>query len=129
MTTCPPETAPVIFHATSALLAAEFWMWSQLHVWNDNKQIPVTYGLPSLLKPGDTLGMTVFPNGELHVYYNDQDVGTPFKIVPVDRPIYGVIDVKKAQCGGGSYRLGMKLLCFDIIILIIFVFCTEPEVS
>ena len=38
--------------------------------------------------------MAVYPNGELHVFANGQDVGTPWSNLPTDTPLYGVVGLE-----------------------------------
>ena len=116
MTTSPPDTAPLFQSLTDALHRSKFWVWSHDNVWNDGKPANVHFNIRksdgTSLKVGQTLGMAVFPNGELHVYFDGKDVPTSWKNLPTDKMLYGVVGLDNA--GGdpsGSFELGM---CVDM---------------
>ena len=91
-------------------------MWFHNNVWNNGKYKEVQFNIEdshgSNLKDGQTLGMAVFPNGELHVYVDGRDVGTPWKNLPTDKPLYGVVGLENYNVQTrGSFKLGMTTCC------------------
>ena len=71
LTTSPPGTAPLFRWLTEAVYRPDYWLWSHNNVWNDGKLVTIPFNIQesdgTTLKVGQTLGMAVFPNGELCV--------------------------------------------------------------
>ena len=114
LTTSPPGTAPLFQWLTEAAYRSDYWVWSHDNVWNDGKPVKVTFNIQesdgTALKVGQTLGMAVFPNGELCVYVDGKDMGTPWKNLPVDKLLYGVVGLENTGGGvNGSFELGTFL--------------------
>ena len=112
LTTSPPDTASLFEWLTSAIYLPDYWVWFYSHVWNNGNQIRVQFNIEesggSNLKVGQTLGMAVFPNGDLHVYVDGRDVGMPWKNLPTDKPLYGVVGLENSGAQTrGSFKLGI----------------------
>ena len=110
LTTSPPDTAPLFQWLTEAVYRSDYWVWSHDNVWNDGKQVKVQFNIQesdrsNLKLNSQTLGMAVFPNGALHVYVNGKDVGTPWKNLPTDKPLYGVVGLGSGTADG-TFKLG-----------------------
>ena len=52
-------------------------------------------GLPDLddLTPGQSVGVAVTPEGELHIFFNRKHLCQIANDIPVDTPIWGVADI------------------------------------
>ena len=52
-------------------------------------------GLPYLydLTPGQSVGVTVTPKSKLHIFFNGIHLGQIGNDIPVDTPIWGVVDI------------------------------------
>jgi hypothetical protein len=83
-----------------------YWEWFAAHVWNGGDQVSVGFNIQGDLTANQTMAMAVYPNGELHVYADGKDVGTPWKNLPVDLPLYGVIGLENLGVSYGSFQLG-----------------------
>jgi hypothetical protein len=81
-----------------------YWEWFAAHVWNGGDQIPVGFNVGDL-NVNQTIAMAVDHNGELHVYTDGKDVGTPWNNLPVHVPLYGVIGLENSG-NYSSYQLG-----------------------
>ena len=57
------------------------------------------------LKVGQTLGMSVLPSGELHVYVDGEDIGTPWKNLSIDKPFYGVVGLENFSRSTYAWQL------------------------
>ena len=57
-------------------------------------------------KLGQTFGVAVFTSGELHVYVDGEDIGTPWKNLPTDKPFYGVVGLENFGTYGSQFELG-----------------------
>lgn len=111
MTTCPPETAPLYSKISDAFSSTQFWVWSQSVVWHGGKSTNVDFDIePNSLKVGQKLGISTFPNGELHVYVDGKDVGTPWNNLPTDTPLYGVVGLGETGDNHSSFMLSMNLV-------------------
>ena len=91
MTTISPDKALLYKWLSSAIYNPHFWVWFSGHVWNGGHQIAVGYDIQKDVKNNHSLAMAVYPNGELHVFANGQDVGTPWSNLPTNTPLYGVV--------------------------------------
>ena len=96
---------------------SDYWVWFRSHVWNNGKQIGVLFNIEksggSNLKVDQTLGMAVFPNGDLHVYVDGRDVGMPWKNLPTDKPLYGVVGLENlGEQTRGNFKLGTFFVRF-----------------
>ena len=85
-----------------------FWVWFSGHVWNGGHQVAVGYDIQKDVKNNHSLAMAVYPNGELHVFANGQDVGTPWSNLPTDTPLYGVVGLDNDGVYG-KVKLGKHL--------------------
>ena len=52
-------------------------------------------GLPRLigLTPGQSVGVAVTHKGELHIFFNGKHLGQIANNIPIDTPIWGVVDM------------------------------------
>ena len=112
LTTSPPDTAPLFKWLTNAIYDPNYWVWFHNNVWNSGKPASVQFNIEesggSNLKVGQVLSMSVFPNGELHVYVDGKDMGAPWKNLPTDKPIYGVVGLENSGSSTrGSFKLGI----------------------
>ena len=57
-----------------------------------SKKLGFTLGSTSVR--GHFVGMTVYPNGELHVLVDNADIGTPWSNLPTDKPLYAVVGME-----------------------------------
>ena len=103
LTTIPPDQAQLYEWLTNAIYNPHFWVWYSSQVWNGGNQIAVEYDIQKDLQGNHSLAMGVYPNGELHVFANGKDVGTPWRNVPVDVPVYGVVGLENASFKLGKY--------------------------
>ena len=105
----PPDTAPLFKWLTNAIYRSDYWVWFHNNVWNKGKPASVQFNIEenygTNLKIGQTLGMAVFPSGELHVYVDGRDVGTPWKNLPIHTPLYGVVGLENFG-ENSSFKLG-----------------------
>ena len=51
------------------------------------------------------LGMVVYPDRELHLLVDENDIGTPWSNLPPDQPLYGVVGLEN-----GGYNTRAKLV-------------------
>ena len=102
LTSCSSESAEIFKGLSSAIHNPIYWTWLQGHVWNNSNQVEVQKNISSL-GDGNTVGMAVYPNGELHIYFNRKYIGAPFKNLPVSLPLYGVIGTS-----AGMYQIGKE---------------------
>ncbi len=111
LTVSSPADAFKFKYPSSAIYSPDYWVWFNDQIWNNNIQIQVPHGIPGSLHNGDTVGMAVFPNGELHVYLNGKDIATTFNNLPVNSFLYGFVGI---NTGGLYYSGTMKLGNFYI---------------
>ena len=111
MTTVQPAQQTLQEWLTNMIWAENYWVWFHDHVWNHGTQMLVGFGIESDLKSANqTLSMGIYPNGELHVFADGNDVGTPFQNLPTDIPIYGVVGLENyGPSTRGSFKLGKQL--------------------
>ena len=108
MTTISPDKALLYKWLSSAIYNPHFWVWFSGHVWNGGHQIAVGYDIQKDVQNNHSLAMAVYPNGELHVFANGKDVGTPWSNLPTDTPLYGVVGLENDGVYG-SFKLGKHL--------------------
>ena len=105
LTTLTPDKAPLYKWLTNAIYDPHYWEWFSGHVWNGGNQKAVEYDIQNDVGNNHSLGMAVYPNGELHVFANGKDVGTPWQNLPLDLPLYGVVGLENFGIYG-SFKLG-----------------------
>jgi len=84
-------------------------VWFHANVWNAGKPKPVGFDVEQDLKnPNQTVAMAVYPNGELHVFADGKDLGSPWQNLPSpDVPLYGVVGLENyGPSFRGSFKLG-----------------------
>ena len=110
LTTVPPAQQTLPEWLTNEIWAANYWVWFHDNVWNNGVYKHVEFGIESQLKTANqTLAVGVYPSGELHVFADGKDVGTPFQNLPLDPPMYGVVGLENYGVSTrGSFRLGKQ---------------------
>ena len=81
------------------LTDSNFWLWFKDGVYNGNYPAREgNFSAPINLEEDNmvnqSLGMVVYPNGELHLLVNETDIGMPWSNLPTDQPLYGVVGLE-----------------------------------
>ena len=69
------------------------------------------------LKADQTIAMAVSSEGECHVYVDGMHMGAPWKNLPTDAPLYGVVGLEGEN---SSFRIGMLsvvLYCIRVLFI------------
>jgi hypothetical protein len=84
-----------------------FWIWSDADVWNGGTKKDI--GVEIDEDVNETVGMAVYPGGELHVFADGEDLGMPWTNLPSDVPLFGVVGLENhGPLTRGCFRLGKK---------------------
>lgn len=105
------DQAPLPKYLTDETGNKDFWMWFGSNVWNGGAKKPVGFDIEKeLTRPNQTLAMAVSLDGELHVFADGKDVGTPWQNLPVDIPMYGVVGLANNDpINGGKFQIGEQI--------------------
>ena len=89
VTTTLPEKVPPTLHTSEA--GPHEWIYDGNSVWHNRTEI--TRGTESSRKNTVNIGILLLPNGELHIYWNGEHKMKGATHLPVDKPLWGVVDV------------------------------------
>ena len=87
----------------------DYWMFSGnrvYHNWNDRELLSIPN--PSL-NEGDSVGCRVTRGGRFEIYINRQWRAVGWRNVPVDKPLWGVVEMY-----GGSITIQSEFYCGEL---------------
>ena len=83
---CPDE-----FNIKNIFKSRNYWVLSSSTVRHQERK-KVEFDLYDL-KIGDTIGCSIHEDGTLHYYVNGKDRGIGWNDLPINRKMYGIVDV------------------------------------
>ena len=124
VTTKSPDSGPLLQGWRDIANSDQYWcvmiMTRDCTAWHNGQKRVLQWALDR--SPGNTFGVAVSEEGELHLYHNGRDVGVAWEGLPADKPLWGFVSLSGGLKVEANYMIakGEAVTCGEVVCGVMF---------